>query len=150
MPAKKKVNREGQSRAANERVSSYTPPPLLPMPENEPGFTFKWIRKSTRGEIDTRNMARRIQQGWIMCRKEDYPEIARTIDPFAKDGDYLESGGLILAKIPEEIAQGIRAYNNRRAKAQVKAVDNNYFSLKDRGVEVFRDPESKVYTSRQG
>ncbi len=149
MAPPKKVSRKAEERSSTMRPESYTPPPLLPMPEEEPGFVFKWIRRSTLDKIDTRNMARRAQQGWIMCRKEEYPDIAQIIDPFGNASDYIESGGLILAKIPSAVAKNIRDYNTRRAKAQVKAVDNNYFSLKDRGVEVFRDPESRVYTSRK-
>lgn len=145
-----KVSRDATSRDAEKRPESYTPPPLLPMPPEEPDYVFKWIRKSARNEIDSRNMARRAQQGWIMCRRDEYPDIAAVVDPFNTMGDYIESGGLILAKLPLSVAQGIREYNTRRAKAQIRAVDNNYFSLKDRGVEVFRDPESRTYTDRKG
>src|SRR5690606_3352337 len=109
-------------------------------PPEEDGYVFKWIRKSSLGQTDTRNMARRAQQGWVICKKDDYPDIAAVIDPFNNTGEYIENGGLILAKLPLNIAEGIRQYNTQRAKAQVRAVDNNYFSLKDRGVEVFRDP----------
>jgi len=150
MAAKARVSREAQTREATKNVETYTPPPLLPMPPEEDGYNFKWVRKSTRGEIDARNMAKRAQQGWIMCRKEDYPDIARLIDPFSNSGDYIESGGLILAKLPTSTAEGIRHYNTRRAKSQIRAVDSNYFSLKDRGVEVFRDPDSRSYTDKRG
>lgn len=142
--------RKATDRDAEKRPESYTPPPLLPMPEDDAEYVFKWIRKSTHGQIDSRNMARRSQQGWVICRKEEYPDIAKLVDPFDNTGEYIESGGLLLAKIPLSTALGIREYNERRAKAQVKAVDNNYFSLKDRGVQVFRDPDSRTYTDRKG
>lgn len=150
--ASKRIPRASKTRETDKRPEAYTPPPLLPMPDDEDGYVFKWIRKSfNRGDVDTRNMARRAQQGWIMCRKEEYPDIAALIDPFGNTGDYIESGGLILAKLPIDKAEGIRAYNTRRSKAQVRAVDNNYLSLKDRGAEVFRDPDSRtVYSRRKG
>lgn len=145
MARTRKVSREHDTREADMRVASYTPPPLLPMPDPEPGWEFKWLRRAMRGQTDARNMARKAQQGWVMCRAEAYPEIATVIDPLGTaSSDYIESGGLILAKIPADIAKGIRNYNNRRAKSQVRAVDNTFFSLKDRGVEVFRDPDSRV------
>lgn len=148
--AEARQTRGMQTRDANKKPETYTPPPLLPMPDPEEGYVFKWIRKSSYGQLDTRNMARRTQQGWVLCKKEAYPAIAAVIDPLSNTGEYCENGGLILAKLPEETAEGIRQYNSQRARAQVRAVDNNYFSLKDRGVEVFRDPESRVYTSRKG
>jgi hypothetical protein len=151
MPRPRKTPRADDTRENKKKPETYAPPPLLPMPEPIDGYVFKWIRKSSRGEIDTRNMARRAQQGWTLVRKEDYPHIASLVDPFNSTGEYIESGGLILAKIPEELAEQIRDYNTRRARAQVRAVDNTYFSLKDRGVEVFRDPDSRVRRNqRQG
>lgn len=151
-----RVSREAQTRAATKKPETYTPPDLLPLPV-EDGYIFKWKRKTyDRGRItDTRNMARATQQGWVICRPEEYPDIANIINPLGKErdvstSDYIENGGLILMKIPEETAKGIRLYNIRQARAQVRAVDNNYFSLKDRGVEVFRDPESRTYTDRRG
>lgn len=148
-----RISREGQSRESNKRVESYAPPELLPRPPNDDQYVYRYIRKSfSYGQmLDTRNMARRAQQGWEMVRKEEFPEIARILDPLGTvGGDYIENGGLILAKLPTNKAEQIRAYNNRKAKAQVRAVDNNFFSLKDRGVEVFRDPESRVFTDRKG
>lgn len=149
-PKNLRTTREANTRDNTKKPETYAPPPLLPMPPPEDGYVFKYIRKSTLGQIDTRNMARRAQQGWQMCRKEQYPDIAKIIDPFGNTGDYIESGGLVLAKLSLETANGIRLHNIRQAKAQSRAVDNNYFSLKDRGVEVFRDPESRTYTDKRG
>lgn len=144
-----RASRETQTRDLSKRKNTYKPPELLPMPDPEPGWKFRYIRRAVMGQQDTRNMVRKAQEGWELCRPEDYPKIAAMSAMGNIGKSYIEFNGLVLAKIPEELAKAKREYLDGTNRDQIESVDNTYFSLNDRGVETFRDPDSKVFRSRR-
>ena len=124
-------SRSAETRHSQTRRTPWTPPSMLDAPEAPPGYQFRWIRESTRGQDDKSNMSKRIREGYEPVRAEDYPNFeAPTVENGSNKG-VIGVGGLILAKVPVETATERNAYFADQAKSAMDGVDNNYMRESD-------------------
>jgi len=120
-----KTSRASQTRAKAELKKVWTPPNSLDAPPAPTGFRHQWIRAEILGQQDTKNVASSLREGYELVRSDEYPE---SQFPEITEGRYagvIGVGGLLLARIPEEIALQIDAYYKKQNDAKEEAVDNN-------------------------
>ena len=124
-------SRSAETRDSQTRSKPWTPPSMLDAPEAPPGYQFRWIRESTRGNDDKSNMSKRIREGYEPVRAEDYPDFeAPTVDSGSNKG-VIGVGGLILAKVPVETAQERTEYFQDQARTAMDGVDQNFMRESD-------------------
>lgn len=141
--ATNRITREVDTREFSERPKQWLPPELLPEPDKEPGYTYRWIRSSTLGTADPRNLSSKFREGWEPCRIEEQPKFALLIDPNSRFKDNIEIGGLLLCKTPNEFVEQRNAYVNRQTQQQVEAVDNNLMRQSDSRMPIFKEGKSE-------
>ena len=147
--ADSRANRETETRAKDERPRSWAPPTLLPDPTPEPGYTFRWIRVSTLGQADPRNVSSKIREGWEPVRAVDHPEISMYLDnDNARFKDNVVVGGLLLCKTPTEMVDQRNAYYQQQADAQVRSVDNHFMRESDPRMPLFSERKTSVTFGR--
>lgn len=140
--------RDLQNRETDSRPKLWQPADLLPAPTPQPGFEFRWVRKSMLGVDDPTNTSRSFREGWEPCRLEDHPELALSVDRDAKNSGLVEVGGLILCKMPEEMALARSAHYQKSAQLQQDAVDNNLMRENDPRMPLFKDSKTSVSFGR--
>jgi hypothetical protein len=144
-----RLSRELDTRAKDERPRSWAPPTLLPDPEPEAGYTFRWIRVSTLGQADPRNVSSKIREGWEPVRAADHPEISMYLDnDNARFKDNVVVGGLLLCKTPTEMVDQRNAYYQQQADAQVRSVDNHFMRESDPRMPLFSERKTSVTFGR--
>lgn len=143
-----RMPRDLQSRESTSRPKLWQPADLLPAPNPQPGFEFRWVRKAMLGVDDPTNTSRSFREGWEPCRLEDHPELALSVDKDAKNSGLVEVGGLILCKTAEETVLARNAYYQNHAKAQQDAVDNNLMRENDPRMPIFKDSKTSVTFGR--
>ena len=122
---KVKTSRASQTRAKAESKKVWSPPNSLDAPPAPTGYRHQWIRSEILGASDAKNIASSLREGWELVRSDEYPE---SNYPSIHEGRYagvIGVGGLLLARIPEEIALQIDAYYKKQNDAKEEAVDNN-------------------------
>ena len=120
-----KTSRASQTRAKAESKKVWSPPNSLDAPPAPTGYRHQWIRSEILGASDAKNIASSLREGWELVRSDEYPE---SNYPSIHEGRYagvIGVGGLLLARIPEEIALQIDAYYKKQNDAKEEAVDNN-------------------------
>ena len=120
-----KTSRASQTRDKIEVKKVWTPPNSLDAPPAPTGYRHQWIRAEILGQSDAKNIASSLREGWELVRADEYPE---SNYPTMHEGRYagmIGVGGLLLARIPEEIAIQIDAYYKKQNEAKEEAVDNN-------------------------
>ena len=120
-----KTSRASQTRAKAESKKVWSPPNSLAAPPAPTGYRHQWIRSEILGASDAKNIASSLREGWELVRADEYPE---SNYPSIHEGRYagvIGVGGLLLARIPEEIALQIDAYYKKQNDAKEEAVDNN-------------------------
>ena len=121
---KQKTSRANQSRSKSERPKVWVPPSSLDAPPAPDGFRYRWIRAESVGFQDTKNVSGRLREGYELVRSE---EVENASDyPVVEEGRYkgvVGVGGLLLAKVPNEIAQQRSEYMANRHKQRNEAVD---------------------------
>lgn len=133
------------TREQSERTKNWEPASILPDPEPQDGWAFRWIRTSMVGSPDNTNASKRFREGWEPVRAEDHPELRIMSDhgsEWAQKGA-IEVGGLLLCKAPQEMVQGRQDYYAKRAQDQMSAVDNNFMRQNDPRMPVLA-PERKT------
>jgi len=125
--------RELESRENEIRTESWEPASILPDPDPQDGWVFRWIRTSMVGNPDNTNVSKRFREGWEPVRAEDHPELQIMSDHKSEWGEKggIEVGGLLLCKAPDELVEQRRAYYRNHAESQMQAVDNNYMREND-------------------
>lgn len=142
--ATNRITRETDNREFSERPKQWLPPELLPEPDKEPGYVYRWIRSSTLGTADPRNLSSKFREGWEPVRIEEQPKFAMLIDPNSRFKDNIEIGGLLLCKTPEEFVEQRNAYINKQTAQQTEAVDNNLMRQSDARMPIFKDSKSDI------
>lgn len=142
MSGTNRTPRELETRAEEARVE-YTPAALLPTPNPEPGYSFRWIATHNMGDAMPVNVSRKRQEGWEPVRAEDHPELKLPI----KSGN-IEISGLMLCKMPTERVQARARYYNKFAERQMESVDGSYMQQNDPRMPKFR--KTKTSVSRGG
>lgn len=137
--------RELELRAKTERPKQWMAPELLPTPNPEPGYEFRWIRVSTLGTSDARNVSAKLREGWEPVKASEHPEI-QLMDTGEKPRfpDSIEIGGLILCKTPSEFVQQRNEFYQKQTESQMTSVDNNFMRTNDPRMPVFKERRSEV------
>tara|TARA_Y100001949_G_scaffold116815_1_gene99314 strand:+ start:137 stop:454 length:318 start_codon:yes stop_codon:yes gene_type:complete len=84
-----------------------------------------------RGEPDNQNVSRKLREGWVPVKLEDYPELQVIPDVDSRFKGNIVVGGLMLCKNSKERMAAKRAYHDKQAQAQMEAVDSNYMREND-------------------
>ena len=134
--AEERASREPRSLDSREnetRPTTWEPASILPDPDPQDGYVFRWIRTSMVGSADNTNVSKRFREGWEPVKAEDHPELQIQSDHKSEWGSkgHIEVGGLLLCKAPQELVEQRRAYYKNHAESQMQAVDNNYMREND-------------------
>ena len=146
--AENRLTRELDKRTAVERPTHWAPPELLPEPDKQAGFAYRWIRVSSLNQADPRNLSAKLREGWEPVRIEEQPKFQMLVDPNSRYKDNIEIGGLLLCKTPVEFVEQRNKYYSGQANAQMEAVENALMRQSDPRMPLFN--EGKVETSRFG
>ena len=145
MEKDKNTSRANQTRSKSERPKVWIPPSSLDAPPAPDGFRYRWIRAESVGFQDVKNIQGRIRQGYELVRAE---EIENASDyPVVEDGKYkgvVGVGGLLLAKVPEEIAQQRQNYMRSKAEGMDEAINNDLMKEQDNRMPINIDRQSRV------
>ena len=135
---------ELDTRETFARPAVWRPPETLPMPDDRPGWTHRYVRISTLGTADPSNISSKLREGYEPCKAEDYPELMMhaAIEGRFKGG--IEVGGLLLCRIPAEFMDQREAHFAKINKAQMDSVDNTYMKDNDPRMQKFAERSSKV------
>ena len=79
--AEKRNNRDTEVREMAERPKQWRPPELLPEPDKEAGYEYRWIRVSMLNTPDPRNLSSKLREGWEPVRVEEQPKFKLLVDP---------------------------------------------------------------------
>jgi hypothetical protein len=140
-----RLPRELDTREKMERPKQWMPPQLLPDPNPEPGYAFRWIRIASLGKDDATNISGKLREGWEPVRASDHPEIRMFgSDGNAKFPDSVQVGGLLLCKTPVELTEQRNSYYRNQAEAQMQSVDNTYMRENDPRMPMFKERKSTV------
>ena len=96
------------------------------------------------GFDDTKNMSGKIRSGWELVRADNYPG---TDYPTIKEGKYagvIGVGGLVLARIPEEVAKAREDYFSRQTKDKDEAVNNDLMKEQHPSMPINQDRQTRV------
>jgi len=130
------------------RKKQWMPPSSLDAPPAPKGFKHRWIRTETMGQEDTGNVSKKLREGWEFVRAEEIKnQIGEHDYPVISDGKYqglIGVGGLVLARIPEEIIEQRSTYYKNKTKGQVEAVDNDILREQRPEMPINIDRQSRV------
>ena len=149
--AENRLSRELETRAKTERPKKrWTPPQLLPEPNPEEGYAFRWIRVATQGQDDPMNISSKLREGWEPVKASEHPEIQmmRTDSSKSRFPDSIEIGGLLLCKTPVELADERNAYYQHQADNQMQSVDNSFMRENDPRMPLFKERRTEVKFGR--
>ena len=141
---KNKTSRASQTREKTSRPKVWAPPSSLDAPPAPTGFRHRWIRAESLGFQDTKNIAGRIRSEYELVRADEYPDADY---PIVEDGKYkgvIGVGGLVLARVPEEIAQQRQDYYARQHDDKIKAVDNDLMKEQHPSMPIDVDRQTRV------
>ena len=141
---KMKTPRASQSRTNEVRPQTWTPPSSLDAPPAPDGFRHRWIRTETLGMDDTKNMSGKLRSGWELVRGDEYPEQSYATVKEGKYAGVIGVGGLVLARIPEEIAAQRDAYYKRQTQERDDAVNNDLMKEQHPSMPINTDRQSRV------
>jgi len=140
--AENKLSRELETRAIQERPKQWTQPELLPEPDKQPGFAYRWIRVSTLQNADPRNLSAKMREGWEPVKLEEQPKFQLLADPNSRFKDNVEIGGLLLCKTPIEFVEQRNSHYQKQAEGQMESVDHSLMRQSDPRMPLFNEKKS--------
>jgi hypothetical protein len=143
--AENKLSRDIDNRELNERPKQWQQPELLPEPDKQAGYAYRWIRVSTLNNADPRNLSAKLREGWEPVALEEQPKFKLLADPNSRYKDNIEIGGLLLCKTPAEFVQQRNEHYAKQSDMQTQAVDQTLMRQSDPRMPLFN--ERKTTTS---
>ena len=139
-----KTSRASQTRSETERPKVWTPPSSLDAPPAPDGFRHRWIRSESLGFQDTKNISGRLREGYELVRADEYPDTDYPVVSEGKFKGIIGVGGLLLARIPEELAKQRSDYYANLAKGQDEAVEHDLLKDQHKSMPINIDRQSRV------
>lgn len=121
----------------------YRPPNALPDPIAAPGYVYRWVATSVLGQSQATNVSTKLREGWVPVKAVDHPELQLA----PNEQGNVEIGGLMLCRIPKELAEARADYYANQAQNQMDSVDNHFMRNNDPRMPLFADRKS---TSSRG
>jgi hypothetical protein len=140
----KKLSRAAGTRTKTERPKEYKPPSSLDAPPAPDGFRHRWIRAESLGFTDSKNIYGRLREGYELVRADEYTD---SDYPVVSEGKYkgvIGVGGLLLARIPEELAQARSDYQKKLTEGQDEAVETDLLREQHKSMPIDVDRQSRV------
>ena len=140
----KRTSRASQTRVKEERKKVWTPPSSLDAPPAPDGYKHRWLRAESMGFDDTSNMSAKLRSGYELVRADQYPDANY---PTVQDGKYkgvIGVGGLLLARIPEEIVESRKEYFARQTKDKSDAIDNDLMKEQHPSMPINNERQTRV------
>ncbi len=139
-----KVESQSKTVAPKVQPKVWAPPSYLDTPNAPNGFRHRWVRIEIMGFADTKNIQGRLRSGYELVRADEYPS---EDFPAIMDGKYagvIGHGGLVLTRVPEEIAKQRQDYYAKEAGDQQRAIDNDLMKEQHRGMPIDIDRNSRT------
>ena len=139
-----KVETRAKEVKVKEQPKVWTPPSYLDTPNAPNGYRHRWVRVEILGFVDTKNIQGRLRSGYELVRSDEYPEEDY---PAITDGKYagvIGHGGLVLTRVPEEIARSRQEYFQKEAQDQMTAIDNDLMKEQHKGMPIEIDRQSRT------
>ena len=144
MEKEQKTSRASQTKAKTAKKVVWTPPSSLDAPNAPAGYRHRWIRHEVMGFDDTKNMAAMIRSGYELVRADEYPGEDY---PVMKEGKYagmIGVGGLVLARIPEEIAKARQDYYDKQNEAKEEAIKHDILKEQHPSMPISQERQTRV------
>jgi len=139
-----KVESRAKEVQKKEQPKVWAPPSYLDTPNAPNGFRHRWVRVEVLGYVDTKNIQGRLRSGYELVRADEYPE---EDFPAIADGKYagvIGHGGLVLTRVPEEIAQQRTNYYAEQAQDQQAAIDADLAKEQHKSMPISVDRNTRV------
>ena len=137
MVEENRVKRKTETREVEQRDRPWTPPKLLPSPDPQEGYVFRWVRSATRGSLDNKNVSQKLRSGWVPCKSEDHDELMVMSDLNSNFEGNIEVGGMLLCKRK-------RDYVARVNQAQNEGVDRNFMKEENEAMPLYSEKRTEV------
>ena len=142
--AVKKSSRASTTRVKDEKPKVWTPPSSLDAPPAPDGYRQRWIRAESMGFDDSKNMSGRMRSGWVLVRADEYPGENYPIVETGKYAGVIGVGGLVLARIPEELAKQREAYYRQVTQDRNDALENDVLKEQHPSMPINQDRQTRV------
>ena len=139
-----KVETQSAKVQVKQKPKVWAPPSYLDTPNAPNGYRHRWVRVEILGFVDTKNVQGRLRSGYELVRADEYP---KEDFPVVQDGKYagvIGHGGLVLTRVPEEIARSRQEYFQREAQDQMTAIDNDLMKEQHKGMPIDIDRQSRT------
>ena len=139
-----RTNRESVTREKQERRKAWTPPSQLDAPPAPVGYKHRSIRERVMDYDDKANIYKRQREGYELVRAEDYPDTDFPVIDEGKNAGVIGQGGLLLARIPEEIVKERDQYFMDKTNTQMEAVDRDLMKESNPVMPISKERKSQV------
>jgi len=139
-----KTSRASQTRAKTEKPKVWTPPSSLDAPPAPDGFHHRWIRAESMGFDDTKNMAGKLRSGYELVRADEYPGSNYPVMTEGKYKGIIGVGGLLLARIPEEIVKSRDEYFKKITQDRDTAVEQDLMKEQHPSMPINAERQTRV------
>ena len=140
----KKDPRASETREATKRPVVWTQPNALDSPPAPDGFRHRWIRAESLGFDDTKNIAGKLRSGYVLVMASEYKDTGYPVITNGKHKGIIGVGGLLLARIPEEIAKQRDEYFKKQTEARDEAVDSDLMKEQHPSMPINIDRQTSV------
>ena len=139
-----KTSRASQTRAKTEKPKVWTPPSALDAPPAPDGYRHRWIRAESMGFDDTKNITGKLRSGWELVRSDEYPNEDYPSIQTGKYSGVIGVGGLVLARISEELAQSREQYYKQVNADRNEAVENDVLKEQHPSMPINQERQTRV------
>ena len=140
----KKTSRASQTREKESRKKVWTPPSSLDAPPAPTGFQHRWIRAESMGFEDSKNVQGRVRSGYELVRSDEYPDSDFPVVESGKYKGVIGVGGLVLARVPDEIVKQRADYYAQQHNDKVEAMDKDLMKDEHQSMPIDIDRQSRV------
>ncbi len=114
-----------EGRESSVRPREWREPTVIPEIPPRDGWSFKWVRVSSRMQEDKGNFSKRRREGWEPVRLEEMPWLIEVLGTDLTSGN-VETGGLLLCRMPTEMVEQRNRHYREIARAQRTSAEESY------------------------